>query len=65
MNCIKSPSGDHQYDLNRYGRDDQGFYLDCIHCGHTSFFNCDTEDELFQVFGLNDDDDPDDFYEEE
>jgi hypothetical protein len=57
MTCHVSPSGEHAYDLEKYSRDDQGFYLDCVHCNKTAFFQCDTEDELFELFGLNDDDD--------
>lgn len=47
----------HAYNLNKYSRDDSGFFLDCVHCGQTSFFDCDSEDELYDLFGINDDED--------
>jgi hypothetical protein len=47
---------EHSYNPNHYSQDDQGFYLNCIHCGHLAFFDCNSEDELFEIFGLNDDD---------
>lgn len=59
MNCTSSPSGEHEYLPNKYSRDDMGFYLDCVHCGRTKFFNCDTKDELYDLFELNNDDDLD------
>lgn len=55
-NCPSSPSGEHEYNPNKYSRDDMGFYLDCVHCGHCEFFNCDTEYELFELFEMNDED---------
>lgn len=51
---------EHTYDLKKASRDDQGYYLDCTKCGKTEFFQCDTWDELLQLFGFDDDD-----YEEE
>lgn len=56
MNCVKSASGEHEYQADKYGRDDMGFYLDCVHCGHTQFFDCDTEEDLYDLFELNDND---------
>lgn len=53
--CDNSPHGEHQYDLNDYSRDDQGFWIDCIHCHKTQFFNCDSLEELYSMFGLDDD----------
>lgn len=51
---------EHTYDLKEATRDDQGYYLDCTKCKRTEFFQCDTWDELLQLFGFDDDD-----YEEE
>lgn len=55
--CHISESGNHEYNINLCSRDDMGFYMDCIHCHKTKFFECDTEDELEDLFGINDDDD--------
>lgn len=54
-NCEKSPHGEHNFDLNDYSQDDQGFWIDCIHCHKTQFFNCDSLEELYSMFGLDDD----------
>lgn len=56
-NCPTSPSGEHEYLPQNYALDDQGFYLDCVHCNRTAFFACDTEDELYERFGMTDDED--------
>jgi hypothetical protein len=53
----------HTYDLNRYSRDDMGFYVDCTQCGETLFIPADTENEFYSTFGLDDNDD--DFEERE
>jgi len=58
VNCTSSPSGEHQYIPSNYTRDDSGFWLDCVHCGHAQFFDCYTEHELFELFdGYADDED--------
>jgi len=56
IECTSSPSGNHAYDLNKYSRDDQGFWINCVHCGSVHFFAADTEGELYEMFGLYDDD---------
>lgn len=48
-NCNQSPTGEHQYNTNEYGRDDQGFYLECVHCKQTSFFEGNSLDEFFDM----------------
>lgn len=45
----------HNYDLNHYTRDDQGFYVDCIQCGETLFIAADTSDDFYNKLDLDDD----------
>jgi len=54
---------EHAYNPYKYAQDDQGFYLDCVHCGQMAFFDCNTHNELLDLFEMGDDDD--DFNEEE
>jgi hypothetical protein len=56
MNSKKCNQSDHQYDVKKYDRDDQAFYLTCINCGEIQCFFVDTEEELYDLFGLNDED---------
>lgn len=55
--CKDSPSKEHAYNYNYNNKDDMGYYLECVHCKAVHFFECDTEDELDQLFGIYDDDD--------
>ena len=59
MNDCISESKEHAYNPAKYVRDDSGFFLDCIHCNKTTFFDCDTEDELYSLFGFDDEDEDD------
>jgi hypothetical protein len=56
---------EHQYNVFKYQRDDQGFYLTCVHCGHFEMFEVDTEAELFELFDMADDDDDWDYSDED
>ena len=55
--CYHSPSKEHEYKPSQYSRDDQGFYLKCVHCGHIEMFSVDTEEDLYSVFGIDYNDD--------
>jgi len=55
VNCTSSPTGEHQYIPSEYSRDDMAFYLDCVHCGKTNMFDCDTVDDLYYIFYGNED----------
>lgn len=59
INCTASPSHEHEYIVSSYSRDDSGFWIDCAHCKQPKFFECDTEDDLYAVFGIYDDDNDD------
>jgi len=49
--CHISPTGNHQFiDINSFERDDQGFYLQCMHCNDNVMFECDTESDFFELF---------------
>lgn len=52
---------EHTYDLTKASRDDQGYYLDCTKCHQPAFFQCDTWDELLQMFGIDNDEDAYDY----
>lgn len=45
------------FDLKKYSRDDQGFYMNCVECGKLHFFDCDTEQDFYDLFFDDDDDD--------
>lgn len=50
--CPRSPTLDHEYNPYKHSRDDQGFYVPCVHCGYDLFVPADTEDELlYDYFG--------------
>ena len=65
-NCTSSPTGEHQYNTSQYSRDDQGFYLDCVHCKQSHFFEGYSLDEYFpsddgdEDYSNHDDTDDDD-----
>lgn len=56
IECTSSPNGKHGYSPEEYTRDDQMFYCSCVHCNITDSFYCDTEDEWWSLWGLNDED---------
>ena len=56
MECTSSPTGNHSYNPAKYHRDDQAFYCKCVHCKQIHDFDCDTEEDWWEMFGLGDDD---------
>jgi len=50
----------HQYDVDKYQRDDMGFYNKCTICGEDTFFEADTLEDYYDIFGYYDSEDEDD-----
>lgn len=53
--CEYSEDQRHYFDPERWTRDDLFFYLKCEECGEICNFEVDTEEELYEYFGLEDD----------
>jgi hypothetical protein len=52
---------EHTYMPSKYTRDDSGFWLECTVCHEAHCFDCANEEELYELFGLGDDEDLEDW----
>lgn len=53
--CAYSADEQHYFYPTKWNRDDLFFYLKCTECGEICKFEVDTEGELYELFGLEDD----------